>query len=82
MHVCTTELITLIVVCVFVCHTGPPDPPDQLALLSLSAYQAQVSWVQPFDGNDPVVVFHILVWNNDVNVSCVSVSIVMSVSCL
>ncbi|XP_065892747.1 uncharacterized protein [Dysidea avara] len=46
---------------------GPPDPPDQLALLSLSAYRAQVSWVQPFDGNDPVVVYHILVCNNDVN---------------
>ncbi|XP_065894101.1 receptor-type tyrosine-protein phosphatase F-like isoform X2 [Dysidea avara] len=52
----------------------PPDPPDQLALLSLLAYQAQVSWVQPFDGNDPVVVFHILVWNNDVNFTVNSTS--------
>ncbi|XP_065909225.1 cell adhesion molecule DSCAM-like isoform X2 [Dysidea avara] len=46
---------------------GPPHPPDQLSLLSLSAYEAQVSWVVVFDGNDPVVMYHIFVWNSDVN---------------
>ena len=58
----------------YYCYTGPPHPPDQLSLLSLSAYEAQVSWVVVFDGNDPVVMYHIFVWNSDVNVSlCVRV---------
>ena len=61
---------------IFILYTGPPDPPHYLSLMSLSAHEAQVSWELLFDGNDPVVIYHIFVWNNNVNVSykCVSVN--------
>ena len=55
---------------VFVRHSGPLQPPYQLQLLAVSSYEAQVSWAVPFDGNEPVVMYHILAWKNDVNVSC------------
>ena len=33
-----------------------------------------MSWVVVFDGNDPIVVYYIFVWNNNANVSCSSVN--------
>lgn len=50
-----------------VCHTGPPNPLDRLQLWAVSAHEAQVSWVVPFDGNDLIVMHRIIVWSNDVN---------------
>ena len=55
-------------------HTGPPYPPDQLLLLSYSAHEVLVSWVVVFDGNDPIVMYYIFVWNNNANVSCCGVN--------
>lgn len=48
---------------------GPPGAPVGLSLLSLSAYEAQLTWRTPFDGRDPITMYFVFVWTDVSNVS-------------